>query len=206
MRHLQRELDQVGRDKALGVLGSSGGAVLIPIVESEPAEGNWASSPQYLSLCRRLGDLEKVIGASTVAAVHVAAPPAIPAAVSQAREVLNVARKYGRTSGVVRLEDLAVEYQLTRPSAALPILADVLSRLESDPAVLETLESFIDSGFDRATTARQLHVHPNTVVYRLRKASSLTGLDLSSPKDLVQVTMALGARRALGMEADSSQT
>jgi len=43
-------------------------------------------------------------------------------------------------------------------------------------------------------------------VYRLRKASSLTGLDLSSPKDLVQVTMALGARRALGMEADSSQT
>ena len=206
VRHLQRELDQVGRDKALGVLGSSGGAVLIPIVESEPAEGNWASSPQYLSLCRRLGDLEKVIGASTVAAVHVAAPPAIPAAVSQAREVLNVARKYGRTSGVVRLEDLAVEYQLTRPSAALPILADVLSRLESDPAVLETLESFIDSGFDRATTARQLHVHPNTVVYRLRKASSLTGLDLSSPKDLVQVTMALGARRALGMEADSSQT
>jgi DNA-binding PucR family transcriptional regulator len=82
----------------------------------------------------------------------------------------------------------------------------VLLPLESDSAVLETLESFIDSGFDRAATARQLHVHPNTVVYRLRKASSLTGLDLSSPKDLVRVTMALGARRAIGIEADASRT
>jgi DNA-binding PucR family transcriptional regulator len=43
-------------------------------------------------------------------------------------------------------------------------------------------------------------------VYRLRKASSLTGLDLSSPKDLVRVTMALGARRAIGIEADASRT
>ncbi|SDI63273.1 PucR C-terminal helix-turn-helix domain-containing protein [Rhodococcus triatomae] len=195
VRRLQRELDNVGRDNALSMVTSSGGGVLIPILEAEPGVDDWQNSPQYALLHRNLRDMERTIGAAVVAGVAVAAPPDVPGAYEQARAVLDVARHYGRASGAVRLRDVALEYQLTRPSAATPLLADLLSPLNSHPAVLETLESYLDAGCDRAAAATALHVHPNTVVYRLRKVATLTGLDVGSAPDLVRLVAALAARR-----------
>ncbi|SDE36151.1 PucR C-terminal helix-turn-helix domain-containing protein [Rhodococcus tukisamuensis] len=200
VRRLQRELDNVGRDKALCAVTSSGGTVLIPIVDSEPTEGNWSDSPQYVALRRNLLDLERVIGAAVVTAVSAAAPTRIPGALVEAREVLEVARRHGHRTGLFRLQDVPVEYQLSRPSAAHAVLADLLSPLGSHESVLRTLEAYVDAGYDRAAAATALHVHPNTVAYRLRKLATLTGLDVSSPRDLVRVTAALAARRCAGSE------
>ena len=47
-------------------------------------------------------------------------------------------------------------------------------------------------------TARALIVHPNTVRYRLRSITQLTGLDLSNPHDGFTARVAL----ALGRAAD----
>ena len=47
--------------------------------------------------------------------------------------------------------------------------------------LLETLEIFLDCQLDRRTAAERLHVHPNTLDYRLRRAEELTGLRLSRP-------------------------
>jgi DNA-binding PucR family transcriptional regulator len=44
-------------------------------------------------------------------------------------------------------------------------------------ALLETLRAYLDSDLDVARTADALYVHPNTVRYRLRRISELTGLD-----------------------------
>ena len=44
-------------------------------------------------------------------------------------------------------------------------------------ALMETLRTYLDSDLDVARTAETLYVHPNTVRYRLRRVSDLTGLD-----------------------------
>jgi DNA-binding PucR family transcriptional regulator len=76
------------------------------------------------------------------------------------------------------------------------MLANLLSPLDAHEPILRTLEAFVDAAYDRAAAAAALHVHPNTVLYRLRKLATLTGLDVSSPRDLVRVTAALAARRS----------
>ncbi|WP_450104156.1 PucR family transcriptional regulator [Rhodococcus triatomae] len=196
VRRLQRELDNLGRDEALSVLSSSGGGVLIPILAAEPGPDDWPDSTRYAQLSRNLQDMERSIGAAVAAAVTVAAPLDVPQAYVHVQEILDVARRYGHRSGPVRLRDVALEYQLTRPTSASPVLASLLSPLDSHPGVLETLESYLDAGCDRGAVAAQLHVHPNTVVYRLRKVAALTGLDVASAPDVVRLVAALAARRA----------
>jgi PucR family transcriptional regulator, purine catabolism regulatory protein len=46
--------------------------------------------------------------------------------------------------------------------------------------------------------ARRLHVHPNTLGYRLRRFAELTGYDLDATDDLAEVWLALSAARHLG--------
>jgi hypothetical protein len=196
VRRLQRELDNLGRDEALSVLSSSGGGVLIPILAAEPGPDDWQDSTQYAQLSRNLQDMERTIGAAVVAAVTVAAPVDVPQAYVHVQEILDVARRYGHSSGTVGLRDVALEYQLTRPTSASPVLAALLSPLDAHPGVLETLEAYLDAGCDRAAVADALHVHPNTVVYRLRKVTALTGLDVSSAPDVVRLVAALAARRS----------
>lgn len=202
VRRLQRELDNVGRDHALSMLTSSGGGVLIPILEPDPGVDDWQDSPQYAQLSRNMRDMERTIGAEVLTAVSVATPQEVPQAYKQTQEVLDVARRCGRGNGTVRLRDLALEYHLTRPSAATPLLANLLSPLESHPVLLETLELYLDAGCDRSAAAGALHVHPNTVVYRLRKVATLTGLDVGTAPDLVRLVAAVAARRV----ADVAQT
>ena len=196
VRRLQRELDTLGRDEALSNLSGSGGGVLIPILAGEPGAGDWQDSAQYTQLSRSLRDMERAIGAAVLAGVAVAAPADVPQAYVHAQEVLDVALRYGHRSGTMQLRDVALEYQLTRPTTASPVLANLLSPLDSHPAVLETLEAYLDAGCDRAAVASTLHVHPNTVVYRLRKVAALTALDVASAPEVVRLVAALAARRA----------
>jgi DNA-binding PucR family transcriptional regulator len=43
-------------------------------------------------------------------------------------------------------------------------------------ALLDTVSTYLEQGSSLEATARMLFVHPNTVRYRLRRASELTGL------------------------------
>jgi sugar diacid utilization regulator len=54
-------------------------------------------------------------------------------------------------------------------------------------ALMETLRAYLDSDLDVARTAETLYVHPNTVRYRLRRVSELTGLDTQSFSGLVEL-------------------
>ncbi|WP_448221731.1 PucR family transcriptional regulator [Gordonia iterans] len=200
VRRLQRELDGVGRDDAVSLVDSGGGGALIPVFEAEPGPADWPESVQYATLRRNLADLERGIGAGVLSAVCAAEPAGIPEAYTLAREVLRVARCHGRTTGVVRLADLALEYQLTRPSAATDPLARLLDPLDGRAGLSETLECYLDSAGDRTATAAALHVHPNTVVYRLRKVAELTGLEPTAVSGAVVLTAAVAARRGRAVD------
>jgi sugar diacid utilization regulator len=54
-------------------------------------------------------------------------------------------------------------------------------------ALMETLRTYLDSDLDVSRTAEALYVHPNTVRYRLRRISDLTGLDTQRFSGLVEL-------------------
>jgi DNA-binding PucR family transcriptional regulator len=54
-------------------------------------------------------------------------------------------------------------------------------------ALLPTLRAYLDCDLDVRRTAASLYVHPNTVRYRLRRISELTGLDTQSFSGMVEL-------------------
>jgi PucR C-terminal helix-turn-helix domain len=108
-----------------------------------------------------------------------------------------------QVDGEVAAEAFVPELLLARsPDLAARIAERVLGPLEAyaerrGSGLLETLDAFLACGLDRRRTAEQLHVHPNTLDYRLRRIAELTSLDPGHPRDLVMLELAL-ARRKLG--------
>nr|MCH9761408.1 helix-turn-helix domain-containing protein [Actinomycetes bacterium] len=63
-----------------------------------------------------------------------------------------------------------------------------------DPMLAETLRAYLDGFGDIAATARQLHVHPNTVRYRVRRIEKLLATSLNDADE--RLVLALGLRAA----------
>jgi len=71
------------------------------------------------------------------------------------------------------------------------VLGPVLHLADSDSEVLlETLETYIDTGGSATDSAAILHCHPNTVRYRLRRIEELTGRSFTSPNDMAELAAA----------------
>lgn len=117
---------------------------------------------------------------------------------SDMRTVIDVARHSGRV-GDVRPEEFLPELLLTRsPHLASMLEARVFGPLESAAGrggadLLATLNAFLRAALDRRAAAEALHVHPNTLDYRLRRIEELTDLRFADP-DAVML-MALAIRR-----------
>ncbi|CAL9289840.1 hypothetical protein SUDANB180_05936 [Streptomyces sp. enrichment culture] len=60
------------------------------------------------------------------------------------------------------------------------------------PDLAETVRGFAENGFSLSATARVLHVHPNTVKYRLQRWQQLTGWDVRTWQGLSSTLIALG--------------
>jgi DNA-binding PucR family transcriptional regulator len=63
---------------------------------------------------------------------------------------------------------------------------------ERDPMLADTLRAYLDGFGDIAAVAHRLHVHPNTVRYRLRRIEKLLSTSLDDPDD--RLVLALGLR------------
>jgi sugar diacid utilization regulator len=107
------------------------------------------------------------------------------------REAHQALRRTGPGKPIVSLSELSPFEHLvasvdrsTRQSIAMQ--AAVLSE-KGNGALLETLRAYLDSDLDAKRTADSLFVHPNTVRYRLRRVSELTGLDTQSFSGMVEL-------------------
>jgi hypothetical protein len=115
-----------------------------------------------------------------------------------AREELELLAEHGRRMGLLgrlRAEDYLLEILLGRsPRLAERLRARVLAPLpDNDHGELaRTLQTLVGCRFDRTATSAVLHVHRNTLAYRLGRIEEITGLDLGSPRDLACVYMAIG--------------
>jgi carbohydrate diacid regulator len=67
----------------------------------------------------------------------------------------------------------------------------LLSPLDHEPELIETLDTFFAADCGPSTTACQLSIHRNTLNYRLDKITSLTGLDPRCFDAAVQIRLAL---------------
>lgn len=112
------------------------------------------------------------------------------------RLVADLGARLGRT-GEVEPDEYLPELLLARgPRVAQMVRRRVLGPLEAyaerrSSELVETLDAFVRSGLDRRRAAAEIHVHPNTLDYRLRRIAELTGLDLRRPDDLTLVVLAL---------------
>jgi DNA-binding PucR family transcriptional regulator len=99
------------------------------------------------------------------------------------------------------------------PEAPRPVAADALlaeRALDGDPLaraqlydrvavplqsaggeVLETVRAVLNSGRNLEASARSIFVHPNTVRYRLKRATDLTGLSATDPRGSWTLQVAL---------------
>jgi hypothetical protein len=189
LRRLQSRIDAYADAPVLGLLDASGGVVLLPATR-DTAEEVVDGLPALVQ------DLEQTAGAPVVAGVAVARSVSeVATAAQQARDVLGIAERLGNPPGAYRLHDVLLEYQLTRPSDAIEALAALLDPLERNPDLLVTLSAYLDTDLDRRRTAAALHVHPNTLDYRLRRVVELTGLDPATTRGLQLFGAALAARR-----------
>ncbi|MFF5145518.1 PucR family transcriptional regulator [Streptomyces sp. NPDC013157] len=96
--------------------------------------------------------------------------------------------------GHVRAEDFLPELLLARS----PHLSDAVTRRVFGPLaggdygeLTATLACLAENQFDSASTTAALHMHRNTLLYRIKQIEKLTGLDLQSHSDRTLVWLAV---------------
>ena len=104
---------------------------------------------------------------------------------------------------LVRYEDVPIAVLLaTAPDAAASvanrILGPVLALPESEcDNILSTLRVWFAEDGATSVAAEKMHVHRNTIRYRLRRLEELTGRSLGQPTGLAELYLALEATRIL---------
>ncbi|NKY52683.1 PucR family transcriptional regulator [Nocardia vermiculata] len=183
LRRIQAALATHTHSTTLHLLSTDGGTLLIPTTRTTTADLD--------ALTTRLSHAARVpiTATTTTATAHT-----IPTATDQTHQLLDMVTRLRTAPGLYRFDDLALEYQLTRPGPGRNHLATLLDPLDHHPELLTTLQTHISNNLNRQRTARHLHVHTNTVDYRLKRIAQLTGLDPTHSTGLWQLRSALIAR------------
>lgn len=71
---------------------------------------------------------------------------------------------------------------------------------QSGFSMVETIEALLDCGGDTKRTAQRLHIHVNTLNYRLRRIFERTGFDVNDGQERLAIHMELKLRRLVGKQ------
>lgn len=106
------------------------------------------------------------------------------------------AAAWTRAPNPVAAEDLLPERALAGdPHSKEVLVSSIYAPLqETGHSLLETVESYVNAGHSLEATARELFVHTNTVRYRLKRVTEVTGWDPMEPRDayVLQIALAVG--------------
>ena len=113
-----------------------------------------------------------------------------------ARAALSLGRRFHGQDGVYCLDALGIAafVGLSDERTKIELATYLLSPLDHEPELLDTLGAFFAADCSPSATAQRLAIHRNTLAYRLDKITSLTGLDPRRFDDAVQIRLALVLR------------
>ena len=135
-------------------------------------------------------------------------PAEIARSYGQARRTIDALARLGRQGEVVAFEELGIHRLLLQVPDLLELRAfatEVLGPLSAadrqrGTEFLATLSCYFRENGSPQRTAQSLHVHPNTVTYRLRRIRAITGLQLDTYRDRLMAQVALEIFSALGTD------
>jgi purine catabolism regulator len=124
----------------------------------------------------------------------------------EARDAARLGRLVLGPGRVARPADLGVYRLLLQLRASGELdeftrttLGPLLAEVRSSQALMETLEVFFACNGNLSEAARRLHLHRNSLIYRLNRARELLGHDLEDPELRLSLQLALKARRVLDL-------
>ena len=119
---------------------------------------------------------------------------------------LNAAGAHPRAPRPTPTHELLPERALMGDPTAREALIHGVYRplVEAGPSLLETVDTYGLLGHSLEATARELYIHTNTVRYRLRRVSELTGWDPLVPRDAYVLHTAITVGRLAEQEAARS--
>jgi carbohydrate diacid regulator len=120
-----------------------------------------------------------------------------------ARAALSLGRRFHGQNRVHGLDGLGIAafVGVSDERTKIDLATYLLSPLDHEPELLETLNVFFAEDCCPSAVANRLAIHRNTLGYRLDKITSLTGLDPRRFDDAVQIRLALLLRSLSGKPA-----
>jgi purine catabolism regulator len=113
---------------------------------------------------------------------------------AQARLAASIGAHLSGPRTLTHYDDLGV-YRLLADAVDRDALGafrhEQLGAIESDPDLMKTLRAFFRARGNKASCAKDLYVHLNTVKYRLARIAELTGRDLEDAQALLDLHVAL---------------
>lgn len=189
-------------------------ADIATVVRGRILAGAWGPSSVFVVPCDvEPHDLSRVVGRTLArgrpqdrAVVGVGEPverlSLVGRSCREALATVDVAGRLNRDSGVLRYSDVIPETLLLRDRAASRQM--VHARLEGilgNEPLMSTLRTYLAMDLSVRRTAEALHVHQNTVSYRLRQISERTDRDLRRTASICELNLALTAADLLAAPA-----
>jgi PucR-like helix-turn-helix protein/diguanylate cyclase with GGDEF domain len=187
-------------EAARGHLRPSSGSLLLGARDAEVVALYPVSKPTELPAAKeQAGVLARSVAASG-ATVGMSGwhpgPGGRTLAYTEAREAAHLAAVTGLTGRVVSLDEVLIDHIARSTPHVGRILDEILHPLEEydrrhRTALVDTVRTYVETGFNLRRSAEVLHVHPNTVMYRLRRVRELCGRDPHDPEDLLILFLAM---------------
>jgi len=150
-------------------------------------------------------DADLTAALTSVAAAHPAVAIGVGravAAIAEARDSLRDAVLTADRAGasgddagrIVRFEDLDLgDFVVSEigPERLRPKVAAPLAVLRGNPPLEEALTAYFAHDLDVVAAAKALHLHPNSIRYRLSRVEQLLGRSLRSPATIAELHIAM---------------
>ncbi len=204
------EKDQANRSpSAPSSSASARNRLTILPVESAATEGATTPEAIYCASWADLGALKRASAALLKRLRHDTGAPvsigvgryhpgirALTASYQDARAALSLGRRFHGQNRVHCLDALGVAafVGVADERTKIDLAIHLLSPLDHEVELLDTLDVFFAENCSPSTTASRLNIHRNTLGYRLDKITALTGLDPRHFDDAVQIRIALTLR------------
>ncbi|MGP4018917.1 PucR family transcriptional regulator [Saccharopolyspora sp. 5N708] len=192
-------------DAITAVRGREVTVVMAESCGSGPPQGSRAARSAEACLRR----LRELFPESTVTA-GIGGPCRAPLEISrsydEARRTIDATRRMGRGGTAVVFDDLGIHrllLQVADPAQLRRFATEVFGNLTQQSrgnlaAYLSTLGCYFRENNSPQRASKRLHVHPNTVTYRVRRVEELTGLDFGNYRDRLMAQVALEIMDAVG--------